>query len=471
VGGKEVVVLIRVVLTLLIFLGFSAAAEAGTRLALVIGNSQYSNVPALPNPVRDGEAIASLLRSIGFDAETRLNLDRVKFESALSNFAAKAEDADIAIVYFAGHGIEVDGTNYLIPVDARLATDKQARFELISLDDVLASLDGVKGLRAVFLDACRNNPFVATMTRSKSTRSIAQGFMPVEARNGTIISYAAKEGTVAADGLGNHSPYASALLTYMGEPGLEIQFMLRKVRDKVQNLTDGRQEPYISASISGDPIYLAEPPPKADAAAPALDPIQADFQSAKMIDTAGAWQAFLDRHGQDASNFYVRLAIEARQKVMQAAAAQESGFQGTIREIEAAKPDAAAKGPEADNASQRSDGSGEAGKTAADGSAKKKPDKPKASRAPKTESHGDRSATAKQKKQVKSAAKPKAAAAKAARQKDRPNATRYSYRVWGEGTLQTGRSASRSTEFGTLTCKAMNAFGTQDEIHRFCSWR
>ncbi len=474
-GGKEVPVLIRFVLAIAFLVGLSLSAQAEKRMALVIANGVYKNVPALANPPRDGEAIAALLHQIGFETDTRLNLDRAGFESALADFSQSAEDADIAIVYYAGHGIEVDGRNYLIPVDAKLATDKQARFELIGLDDVMASLDGVKGLRAVFLDACRNNPFLASMTRSKATRSIAQGFTPVEAQNGTIISYAAKEGTVAADGLGDHSPYATALLAYMGEPGLEIQFMLRKVRDKVQKLTGGRQEPYISASISGDPIYLAEPPkPVTQSAEP--DPVQADFQAAKNVDTAGAWQAFLDKHGQDTSNFYVRLAIEARLKAMQAATAADGGTQGAIREIDPAKPDATVEEEAGSLAVTPPAGSGgKAMRSAPSASDMTKIDKAKPFPPPKNAKDGNRKPPEPQKKQAKPSKPPvtKAKAAKAApaQLKDRPNAMRYSYGVWPEGSLRTGKAFSQSTQFGKLTCTAMRAFGSDTEIQRICRWQ
>jgi hypothetical protein len=462
-------VLLRVLLTAVVFLGLSLSAQAEKRLALVIGNSHYRNVPELDNPVRDGEAMAKVLRSIGFEAEARLDLDRASFESALADFAQRADDADIALIYFAGHGIEVDGKNYLIPVDAKLATDKRARFELISLDDVLASLDGVKGLRAVFLDACRNNPFVASMTRSKATRSITQGFTPIEAQNGTIISYAAKEGTVAADGLGQHSPYASALLELMPQPGLEIQFMLRKVRDKVQNLTGGKQEPYISASISGDPIYLVAPAaPDNSAPSTALTPVQTDFQAATAINTVGGWQAFLDKHGEDTSNFYVRLAVEARQKALQTASAPESGGQGAIREIESQGPEAtvegaAVSGPESQPDSEKSRAVGASAKD------KSKPDKAKASKLPRTDiDKADRTKPATQKKTYSKKEKPQKAKASGG---DRPNAMRYSYKVWSEGSLRSGRPTTASTEYGTLRCTALISSRKNRGETRFCSWK
>lgn len=457
--------LLRVLLSLALMVTLSLGAHAEKRLALVIGNSKYTNVPALANPARDGEAITSLLRSIGFVTDSRLNLDRAGFEAALAAFSEKADDADIAIVYFAGHGIEVDGTNYLIPVDAKLASDKRARYELISLDDVLASLDGVQGLRAVFLDACRNNPFIASMTRSKATRSIAQGFTPVEARNGTIISYAAKEGTVAADGLGQHSPYATALLAHMPQPGLEIQFMLRKVRDQVQQLTNGTQEPYISASISGDPIYLVPSPEAQAPGAPGSvvpGSIQDDFQAATNINTAGAWQAFLDEHGRDSSNFYVRLAVEARQKLVQPAAALESAGQGAIRDIEPSKPDATVQEDAATGTKPTSVDEPKTKPPNPEGATKKKPVKAKAT----TPANKQKAVRKKQPPKEKAQSPPRAA-----KLKDRPNATRYSYRVWSEGSLRTGRATSQSTDYGTLTCTAMKAFGTEEEVSRICRWR
>lgn len=209
-------------------------ALAGNRVALVIGNSAYEHVSALPNPIQDAADMATALRSIGFDVEELQNAGKNNIEAALSDFSEAAAGADFAIIYFAGHGIEVNHQNYLIPTDAKLATDRRLRFEAVSLDDVLGTLEDVEGIRMVLLDACRNNPFAASMKMTSATRSVGRGFSPVEAAaSGTVISYSAKAGTVASDGSGRNSPFAAALLANITTPGLEINRLLRKVRDQV----------------------------------------------------------------------------------------------------------------------------------------------------------------------------------------------------------------------------------------------
>ena len=305
-------------------------AFAGKRVALVVGNSAYEHVSGLPNPTRDAADVAAALRGIGFAVKELQNAGRNDFAAALSDFSDTAAGADFAIVYYAGHGIEVDRQNYLIPVDARLATDRRLRFEALSLDDVLAALDGVKGIRMVLLDACRNNPFASSMTMTSASRTIGRGLSRVEAANGTVISFAAKEGTTAADGDGRNSPFTAALLANITKPGLEIQFLLRKIRDSVMTSTNGAQEPYISASLSGDEIYLVPPLPKIDTpevAAPPVAPtapvvpqvpatsttVQDDWDAVKKSDSEIVLRAFIEKHADD--RLYRSLAEERLSKL------------------------------------------------------------------------------------------------------------------------------------------------------------
>ena len=161
--------------------------------------------------------------------------------------------------FFAGHGLEVNGANYLIPVDSKLRTDRTLTFEAVSLSDVMVALDDVKGVRIVLLDACRNNPFIASMKRGTSTRSIGRGLARIEPANGTVISFAAKAGQIAADGKGPNSPFTAALLQNLSTPGLDIGILFRKVRDSVYKATSGAQEPFVSASLTGKQTYLVPP--------------------------------------------------------------------------------------------------------------------------------------------------------------------------------------------------------------------
>ena len=203
---------------------------AEKRVALVIGNSNYQHVGRLPNPVNDAAAIATLLRSAGFVVEPRSDIGMVQMRRAISDFAETTRDSDIAVIYFAGHSIEVDGTNYLIPVDAVLARDFDVGDETISLDRVLRAVEPACRLRLVILDSC--HPFTESIKRS--TRAIGGGLARVEpATPDTLIAFAAKAGSTANDGNGEHSPFAAALLKHLDAPGLDVRLAPGEVRDAV----------------------------------------------------------------------------------------------------------------------------------------------------------------------------------------------------------------------------------------------
>jgi formylglycine-generating enzyme required for sulfatase activity len=243
--------------------------RADKRVALVIGNSSYQHVGLLPNPAKDADAMAALFRSTGFDAvELRIDLGIAAMRRAIGDFAEVAGKSDIAVIYFAGHGLEVDGVNYLVPVDAMLARDYDVEDEAISLDRALKAIDPARRLRLVILDACRNNPFLASMKRS--TRAIGRGLTRVEPAPDTLVAYAAKAGSLAADGAGSsHSPFTVALLQHVATPGLDIRLALGAVRDAVIASTSPRQEPFVYGSLGGQTIALVDAAgaPAADAAA------------------------------------------------------------------------------------------------------------------------------------------------------------------------------------------------------------
>ncbi|MFC2252078.1 caspase family protein [Labrys portucalensis] len=230
-----------------------AKAELGRRVALVIGNSNYANVAALPNPKNDAAKVADTLRKIGF-AEVTLaeDTDFRSLNRALQDFASQADGADWAVIYYAGHGIEIANTNYLVPVDAKLASDRDVTFEAVPLDRVMAASEGAKGMRLVILDACRNNPFLANMTRKTATRAVSRGLSRVEPDGGTLVVYAAKAGEVALDGSGGNSPFVTALTTNLQKPGIEIGKLFRLVRDDVMKATDRKQEPFTYGSLPGE---------------------------------------------------------------------------------------------------------------------------------------------------------------------------------------------------------------------------
>jgi hypothetical protein len=233
----------------------------GRSIALVIGNSHYASVPALTNPAGDASAIAKTLQAAGFEKVTlKLDLDRQSLWTALGEFARESSRADWAVIYFAGHGIELDGQNYVIPTDARLETDSHVLFETVPLDHVVEATAGARKFRLVILDACRNNPFLATMSRVASTRSIGRGLSQVEPHGGVLVAYAAKAGEVALDGDAGNSPFVVALIEQLNRPGVEVGFLFRKVRDSVIKQTNGAQEPYTYGSLPGDEELYFRPP-------------------------------------------------------------------------------------------------------------------------------------------------------------------------------------------------------------------
>jgi tetratricopeptide (TPR) repeat protein len=248
----------------------ASAAKYGRRVALVIGNSAYKNVPALPNPQKDAEVIAASLRNIGFDSVMVSNdATREKLVESLRAFADEADKAEWAVVYYAGHGIEVGGQNYLIPVDAKLATDRDVQFEAIPLGQVLGVLQGAKKLKLILLDACRVNPFTPQMRMTEGvasgsagfgvagTRSIGRGLGRVDVSSGpTLVVFAAKDGQTALDGDGANSPFAVAMVQRIATPGIEINKLFRLVRDDVMEATAGRQEPYTYGSLPGKEDYF-----------------------------------------------------------------------------------------------------------------------------------------------------------------------------------------------------------------------
>lgn len=219
----------------------SAAAER--RVALVIGMSKYQQVPRLANPSRDAEAIASLFRKAGFDVvDNERDLGISELRRVIREFSELSQNADVAVVYYAGHGIEVDGINYLVPTDAKLLSDFDVEDETVSLDRILKALETTKRLRLIILDACRDNPFNRTMKRSIASRSVGRGLAKVEpTMSDTLIAFAAKAGAVASDGEGQNSPFAAALVKYLAEPGLDLRLAFGRVRDDVLKSTANRQ--------------------------------------------------------------------------------------------------------------------------------------------------------------------------------------------------------------------------------------
>lgn len=277
-------------------------ALAERRVALVMGNSAYRNVAQLPNPVNDAAAMSALLKAAGFDSvEAKLDLGIADMRRAISNFSDAATDADIAVVFYAGHGIEVDGTNYIIPVDATLKRDIDVDDEAVPLDRVLKVLDSTKRLRLVILDACRDNPFSKSMKRTLGTRSVSRGLAKVEpSSSDTLIAFAAKAGSVAADGDSANSPFTTALLKFITAPGLDLRLAFGRVRDDVLTATKYKQEPFVYGSLGGSTVALVPAPDKtiADTAKP-FDEMRLElafWDSIKNDKNPLLFQAYLNRY-------------------------------------------------------------------------------------------------------------------------------------------------------------------------------
>jgi Caspase domain len=249
----------RWVLAVCLFLVMTSAALADKRVALVVGNSAYQKVGQLPNPAHDAGAIGALFKVMAFDVvEAKFDLGIADLRRALRDFTDQVHDADIAVVYYAGHGMEVNGVNYLIPVDAKLERDIDIEDEAISLDRVLRTIEEAKRLRLVILDACRDNPLTRSMIRSASTRSIGRGLAKIEdLTSDTLVAYAARAGSFADDGAGENSPYTAALIKYLPLPALDLRLALGRVRDEVLRTTNKRQEPFVYGSLGGAEIALA----------------------------------------------------------------------------------------------------------------------------------------------------------------------------------------------------------------------
>lgn len=299
------------------------AARADTRVALVIGNSTYRNVAPLANPENDARQVAAALRRVGFSTvEVRSNLGSTDMRNALQAFTRQAEHADVAVVYYAGHGMEVGGSNYLIPVDAELARQTDLNFEAIPLAMVLDAVSGARRLKIVVLDACRNNPFAGHM-KGAGTRAIGRGLARIEPEsNDTLVAYAAKDGTTADDGTGGNSPFATAFAKEIATPGLEVRLLFGKVRDDVYRATNKKQEPFVYGSLGGDAFYFVAPAGSSATvmvtpSAPATDPkaIELAFwQSVAASEDIASLQSYLDKYPKGEFAGLARARIKALKK-------------------------------------------------------------------------------------------------------------------------------------------------------------
>ena len=256
------------ILTALVCLTIPQIAEAARdRIALVIGMAEYQYLPPLENTHNDANGMAQTLENIGFDVTLSLDATTQDMVGLLEDFAFRSEVADLALIYFAGHGIEVQGENFLIPVDANVTSNRDVQRQSASLKQLLSAVDRARKMRIVILDSCRDNPLGDSVALDQSSTSNASseqtrssgdgGLAAVDPDRGTLVAFAARDGQVALDGSGSNSPYAQALMQKMVQPGLEISLMFRQVRDLVLEKTGNLQEPHTYGSLTGVPYYFA----------------------------------------------------------------------------------------------------------------------------------------------------------------------------------------------------------------------
>ena len=305
-----------------LFCSASERALAGRRVALVIGNSSYQSVPSLANPANDATAVTDMFKTAGFDVvESRRNLKNAELRRVLNNFYDSTRDADIAVVYYAGHGIEVDGSNYIVPVDAVLERDRDVLDETIPLDRLIQSIEPARQLRLVILDACRENPFAQNMKRSIATRGITRGLARVDPMTpNTLIAFAAKAGSTADDGNGKHSPFTTSILNHLTAPGLDLRKAFGIIRDEVMTATNNKQEPYVFGSLGGADVALVPAPvvpvavaPSSPSAQDVTTEVRREYEFAERVGTKEVWDYFLQAHS---TGFYADLAKAQRNKLL-----------------------------------------------------------------------------------------------------------------------------------------------------------
>src|SRR6266481_1032089 len=245
------------------FLVSGNAAFANKRVAFVVGNAAYKNVGPLPNPAIDAKSMARVLRNVGFDVVEGVNLSRDAMTAKLLEFGKKAEGADVAVFFYAGHGIAIDGTNYLLPVDADLKSEMDVKLgAAINVDLTLEQTMSEAKVKLVFLDACRDNPFAAKIRSAKATRSVnvQTGLAEMKSGQGTLLAFATGPGQTALDGeQGINSPFTRALLANIATPGVEIQQAMTKVRAQVNEETNKNQLPWGHTNLIGT-VYLNPAP-------------------------------------------------------------------------------------------------------------------------------------------------------------------------------------------------------------------
>ncbi|MCW5747661.1 MAG: caspase family protein [Alphaproteobacteria bacterium] len=289
----------------------ASSAQAERRVALVVGNGAYTHAAALANPANDARAVAAALERLGFEVVSGYDLNNADLRKTVRAFADKLVGAEVAMFFYAGHGLQVGGDNYLIPVDAAIRSEADLDFNAVKLDLITRQLDREAKVKIIMLDACRDNPFEKELSRSMGkTRSatVKKGLAEVSNAGGTLIAFATDPGSVALDGDSQHSPFTAALLKHIEEPGIEIGLMMRRVTKDVFESTGERQRPWTNASLTGE-LYLKPgetggitPAPASSAPAPSASGFDdrqlelAMWQAADKSGQAGDYEEYLKKY-------------------------------------------------------------------------------------------------------------------------------------------------------------------------------
>jgi hypothetical protein len=301
---------------ILLAVSLASPALAEKRIALVIGNSAYQNVVHLDNPANDATLMAQTLKDLGFSltgGSAQLNLTKPALDDAVQEFGRQVQGADVALFYYAGHGVQVRGSNFLVPVNANPTREADVDFQMVDVNVVLNQMQasGTR-LNMIILDACRNNPFGA-----RGLRASVGGLTQIRAPDGTLISYATQPGNVAQDGSDGHSPYTMALAATMKRPGLDVFQTFNEVGLSVKRTTGGAQQPWVSSSPIDGSFYFTGPPGAMSAATPRAPPVDADAQAwAVMRDTTSeaVLEDFIRQFGNTVYTSMARARLEELRK-------------------------------------------------------------------------------------------------------------------------------------------------------------
>src|ERR1700712_4765038 len=329
---------LTIILSLICMVFSAHAANAEKRVAFVVGNGTYKNVASLPNPPIDAKSMASVLRNVGFDVVEGTNLTRDKMTERLLEFGKKAQGADVALFFYAGHGIAIGGTNYLLPIDADIKSEMDVKLgAAINIDLTLDQTMSDAKVKLVFLDACRDNPFAAKIKSNSATRSVSvgSGLAEMKSGEGTLIAFATGPGQTALDGQeGTNSPFTRALIANITTPGVEIQQAMTKVRAQVNEETNKGQLPWGHTNLIGSVYLNGAPGPATASGTPAAAPVAVASAPGSDVEVE-FWRSIKDSNKPEELNAYLSSYPNGQFKplALSRLAALENGPSTTTRNL------------------------------------------------------------------------------------------------------------------------------------------